>query len=141
MPRPKVPCANNCGKLIDPRNTYCHSCFNHINQRGSANHNWRGGRSQTQYVYRLAEKERDREGFLLKKRVRDAVRRAIQSGQLTRPTCQHCGKPMNFHHRTYSDINPFDGWFECMTNHRYGQHNGMGWNKGKHLPKKIQLQP
>lgn len=128
---PTRPCPV-CG-LRETKYSMCIVCAR-SRQGGSNNHNWRGGRSKTPAVYRKTARERD-PMFLLKKRVREAVRRAVNSGKLERPVCPRCGKPMEYHHPEYLDTNPFNGWFACKAEHRYDVHSGMKWNQGKKFPR------
>lgn len=82
---------------------------------GPANRNFKGWASRHKRVY----VDRFRAKYPEKARAHDAVKNALASGQLARPTiCSRCGvaKPLHSHHQDYAK--PLDVVFACRDCHR-----------------------
>jgi hypothetical protein len=103
-------CSRSCANATKARNRHASNP-----QDGAANPNFKGWASRNKRAY----VDRFRAKYPEKASAHDAVRSALRSGRLVRPTeCQRCGltKPIHAHHDDYSK--PLDVTFACRDCHR-----------------------
>jgi hypothetical protein len=90
-----------------------------VDKSGENNPNWQGGISRDNYRYTRRQRERHPERV----RAREAVKRAVEAGQLVRGPCADCGASAftEGHHEDYA--RPLDVVWLCETCHR-ARHGG-----------------